>query len=210
MNIHIEATGGLVSNPRERETRGTRERNATALLPKVGTLSLDDRHIAKRDKGQLSNRNLRDPSYLGNSSGRDCMVTPVGLMLKTLKRYMHFCLGIVFGVPLQIGSTSCRDGNKGTCSSLGHGHPKSKSLFHTDPVRIVSWASDCSGVVDYGLSGVLLGMKARGKFVLDHNEGFAPSLIEGTTACGYRVYPVYEANFELRSQSLFCLSLIHI
>ena len=68
MNIHIEATGGLVSNPRERETRGTRERNATALLPKVGTLSLDDRHIAKRDKGQLSNRNLRDPSYLGNSS----------------------------------------------------------------------------------------------------------------------------------------------
>ena len=132
------------------------------------------------------------------------MVTPVGLMLETLKRYMHFCLGIVFGVPLQIGSTSCRDGNKGICSSLGHGHPKSKSLFHTDPVRIVSWASDCSGVVDDGVSGVLLGMKARGKFVLDHNEGFAPSLIEGTTACGYRVYPVYEANFELRSQSLFC------
>ena len=188
MNIHIDATGGLVSNPRERETRGSRERNATALHLEVGTPSLDDRHIAKRDKGQLSNRNLRDPSYLGISSGRDCMVTPVGLMLETLKRYMHFCLGIVFGVPLQIGSTSCRDGNKGICSSLGHGHPKSKSLFHTDPVRIVSWASDCSDVVDYGLSGVLLGMKARGKFVLDHNGGFAPSLIEGTTACGHRVY----------------------
>ena len=68
MNIHIEATGGLVSNSRERETRGTREHNATALLLEVGTFSLDDRHIDKRDKGQLSNRNLRDPSYLGNSS----------------------------------------------------------------------------------------------------------------------------------------------
>ena len=47
-----------------------------------------------------------------------------------------------------------------------------------------------------------MGMKARGKFVLDHNGGFAPSLIEGTTACGHRVYPVYGAKPELRSQSL--------
>lgn len=72
MNIHIDATGGLVSNPRERETRGSRERNATALHLEVWTPSLDDRHIAKRDKGQLSNRNLRDPSYLGNSSNLVC------------------------------------------------------------------------------------------------------------------------------------------
>ena len=106
--------------------------------------------------------------------------------------------------PLQIGLASCRDGNKGICSSLGHGHPKSKSLFHTDPVRIVSWANDCSDVVDYGLSGVLSGMKARGKFVLDHNGGFAPSLIEGTTACEHRAYPVYEAHLKPRSTSLCC------
>ena len=47
-------------------------------------------------------------------------------------------------------------------------------------------------------------MKAREKFVLDHDEGFAPSLIEGSIACGHRAYPVYEANSVLRSQSLFC------
>ena len=83
MNIHMEATGELVSNPRERETRGSRERTAKSFHLEVVTSSLDDRHIAKRDKGQLSNRNLRDPSsYLGNSSGRDWMVTPVGLTLK--------------------------------------------------------------------------------------------------------------------------------
>ena len=46
-------------------------------------------------------------------------------------------------------------------------------------------------------------MKARGKFVLDHDEGFALSLIEGATACGHRVYPVYEADPEPRSQPLF-------
>ena len=51
---------------------------------------------------------------------------------------------------------------------------------------------------------MLVGMKARGKFVLDHNGGFAPSLIEGTTACGDRVYPVYGVNSILRSRSLLC------
>ena len=129
MNIHIEATGELVSSPRERETREMKERTATALHSNAGNPSLDDRHIATRDKGQLSNRNLRDPSYLGILSGRDCMVTPVGLIL-TPNRYMNFCLGIVFAVPLEIGSTSCRDGNKGICSSLGHGDLKSNSLLH--------------------------------------------------------------------------------
>ena len=68
MNIHIDAIGGLVSNPRERETRGSRERTATSFHLEVATSSLEDRHIAKRDKGQLSNRNVRDPSYLGISS----------------------------------------------------------------------------------------------------------------------------------------------
>ena len=100
---------------------------------------------------------------------------------------------------MEIGSTSCRDGNKGICSSLGHGHSKSKSLLHTDPVLIASRESNCSGMVDLDLTGLLLGMKARGKFVIDHIERLALSLIEGTTACGDRVYPVYGVNSILRS-----------
>ena len=69
MNIHMEATGELVSSPRERETREMKERAAIPLHSNVGNPSLDKRQIATRDKGQLSNRNLRDPSsYLGNSS----------------------------------------------------------------------------------------------------------------------------------------------
>ena len=167
MNIHMEATGELVSSPRERETREMKERAAIPLHSNVSNPSLDKRQIATRDKGQLSNRNLRDPSsYLGNSSGRDCMVTPVELMLN-LNRCLNFYLENVFGVPLEIGSTSCRDGNKGICSSLGHGHSKSKSLLHTDPVLIASRESDCPSMVDLELTGLLLGMKARGKFVLD-------------------------------------------
>ena len=47
-------------------------------------------------------------------------------------------------------------------------------------------------------------MKARGKFVIDHIERLALSLIEGTTACGDRVYPVYGVNSILRSRSLLC------
>ena len=65
MNIHIDATGGLVSNPRERETREMKERAAIVLQSNVGNPSLDDRHVVTRDKGQLSNRKLMDPSYLG-------------------------------------------------------------------------------------------------------------------------------------------------
>ena len=69
MNIHMEATGELVSSPRERETREMKERAAISLHSNVGNPSLDKRQIATRDKGQLSSRNLRDPSsYLGNSS----------------------------------------------------------------------------------------------------------------------------------------------
>ena len=70
MNIHMEATGELVSSPSERETREMKERTAIVLQSNVADPSLDGRHIATRDKGQLSNRNLRDPSYLGNSSDR--------------------------------------------------------------------------------------------------------------------------------------------
>ena len=84
------------------------------------------------------------------------------------------------------------------------GNPKSKSLFHPSPLHIISGADDCSGVEDNGLRGVLMGVKARETFVLDHNEGFAPSLIEGPIARGQRVYPVYEANLMLRPQSLLC------
>ena len=62
MNIHIDAIGGLVSNPREKETRGSRGRIATPLYLKAATSSLGDRHTAKRDKGQLNNRKLMDPS----------------------------------------------------------------------------------------------------------------------------------------------------
>ena len=62
MNIHIDATGGLVSNPREKETRGSRGSIAKPLYLKAATSSLGDRHTAKRDKGQLNNRKLMDPS----------------------------------------------------------------------------------------------------------------------------------------------------
>ena len=62
MNIHIDAIGELVSNPSERETRGSRGRIATPLYLKAATSNLGDRHTAKRDKGQLNNRKLMDPS----------------------------------------------------------------------------------------------------------------------------------------------------
>ena len=68
MNIHIDAIGGLVSNPSERETRGSRGRTAPPLNLEVGTFSSGESHIAKRDIGQLSNRKLMDPSYLGKTT----------------------------------------------------------------------------------------------------------------------------------------------
>ena len=61
MNTHIDAIGGLVSNPSDRETRGSRA-HAAPLNLEVGTSSWAERHIAKRDIGQLSNRKLIDPS----------------------------------------------------------------------------------------------------------------------------------------------------
>ena len=65
MNTHIDANGGLVSNPSARETRGSSAlaAHAAPLNLEVGTLSSGEPHVAKRDIGQLSNRNLRDPSY---------------------------------------------------------------------------------------------------------------------------------------------------
>jgi len=61
MNTHIDAIGGLVSNPSDRETRGSRARAAPLNL-EVVTSSWAEPHIAKRDIGQLSNRKLIDPS----------------------------------------------------------------------------------------------------------------------------------------------------
>ena len=83
MNTHIDAIGGLVSNPSDRETRGSRALAARAapLNLEVGTSSWAETHIAKRDIGQLSNRKLIDPSapecrisaYVGKITGRDWM-----------------------------------------------------------------------------------------------------------------------------------------
>ena len=61
MNTHIDAIGGLVSNPSDRETRGSRA-HAAPLNLEVVTSSWAEPHIAKRDIGQLSNRKLIDPS----------------------------------------------------------------------------------------------------------------------------------------------------
>ena len=61
MNTHIDAIGGLVSNPSDRETRGSRA-HAAPLNLEVVTSSWAEPHIDKRDIGQLSNRKLIDPS----------------------------------------------------------------------------------------------------------------------------------------------------
>ena len=70
MNTHIDAIGGLVSNPSDRETRGSRAlaEHAVPLNLEVGISSWAEPHIAKRDIGQLSNRMLIDPSYLGKTT----------------------------------------------------------------------------------------------------------------------------------------------
>ena len=64
MNTHIDAIGGLVSNPSDRETRGSSAlaAHAAPLDLDVGTFSWDEPHVAKRDIGQLSNRKLIDPT----------------------------------------------------------------------------------------------------------------------------------------------------
>ena len=81
MNTHIDANGGLVSNPSDREIQGTSAlaAHAAALVSNVSTLSWNEPRIAKRDIGHLSNRKLIDPSasesripaYLGKTTGRD-------------------------------------------------------------------------------------------------------------------------------------------
>ena len=64
MDIHIDATGGLVSNPSDREIQGSSAlaAHAAPLDLHVGNFSWDEPHVAKRDIGQLSNRKLIDPS----------------------------------------------------------------------------------------------------------------------------------------------------
>ena len=81
MNIHIDANGGLVSNPSDREIQGSSAlaAHAAPLDLDVGNFSWDEPHVAKRDIGQLSNRKLIDPSvpecrisaYVGKITGRD-------------------------------------------------------------------------------------------------------------------------------------------
>ena len=64
MNTHIDEIGGLVSNPSDREIRGSSAlaAHAAPLDLEVGTSSWNEPHLAKRDIGQLSNRKLIDPS----------------------------------------------------------------------------------------------------------------------------------------------------
>ena len=52
MNTHIDANGGLVSNPSDREIQGSSAHAAAPNLD-VGTSSWDEPHVAKRDIGQL-------------------------------------------------------------------------------------------------------------------------------------------------------------
>ena len=78
MNIHIDAGGGIVSNPSDREIQGTSAlaAHAAALVSNVSTLSWCERRIVKRDIEHLSNRKLIDPSesesrisaYLGKTT----------------------------------------------------------------------------------------------------------------------------------------------
>ena len=66
MDAHIDASGGLVSNPSDREIQGSSAlaAHAAALDLDVGNFSWDEPHVAKRDIGQLSDRKL-----ISNSSG---------------------------------------------------------------------------------------------------------------------------------------------
>ena len=67
MDTHIDATGRLVSNPSTRETRGSRAHTAP-LNVEVANPSWGEPRIAKCDVGQLSNRKLMDPSYVGKTT----------------------------------------------------------------------------------------------------------------------------------------------
>ena len=210
MNINRDAHGGLVSNPSAREMQGSSAHTAAPDLDAWNS-SWVEPLAGKRDIGHLNNRKLIDlsdagipiPAHLAISTGRDCR-NRIPLCLFPQKRCKNPCVVIVLGGPLQIGLTSCRDGNKGKCSPLGQGHPKSESLFRTISQLIVSRVDDCSGAEDNGLWEVLMGMEARDAFVFDHNGSVASSPIEGTIACRQAVYPVYSVFFPHWSQSLLC------
>ena len=78
MNIHIDADGGLFSNPSDREMQGS---SAHAAAPDLDAWNFSwiEPHAAKWDIGQLSNRKLIDPSasesripaYLGKITALD-------------------------------------------------------------------------------------------------------------------------------------------
>ena len=68
MHIHIEAHGGLVSNPSDREIQETSALAAHAgvgLVLNVSNLSWVESHAGKRDIGHLNNRKLIDLSAAG-------------------------------------------------------------------------------------------------------------------------------------------------
>ena len=64
MNIHIEAHGGLVSNPSAREMQGSSAHTAAPDLD-AWNLSLVEPLAEKRDIGHLNNRKLIDLSDAG-------------------------------------------------------------------------------------------------------------------------------------------------
>ena len=209
-----DVNGGLVSNPSDREMQGSRRgssAHAAATDPNAWELSWVEPHADKRDIGQLSNRKLIEPSasgclipaYVDKITGRDWMGWKFCFGVVVQNRWMNRHVGIVPGGPLQIGFTSCRDGNR-MCSPLGHRHLKSESLFHTTLLLIVSGVDDCSSVEDKGLWRMSMGMKVRKTFVFDHNECFASSFIEGTMTCRRAAYLVYNVTSSHWSQFFLC------
>ena len=175
MNLNRDAHVGLVSNPSDREIQRISALAAhagAARVLNVSNLSWGESHAGKRDIGDLNNRTLIDltaagipiPAHLAKSTGRN-WGNKIPVCLFSQKRCMNLCVVIVLGGPLQIGLTSCRDGNKGKCSPSGQGHPKSKSLFRAISQLIVSRVDDRSGMEDNGLWEVLMGMEARDAFV---------------------------------------------
>ena len=140
----------------------------------VRTFSWSESHVGKR-KSQRGYRKSNGPSE-SFSTGRDCR-KEIFWCLAGSNRYMNFYGGNVLGDPVQTDVASCRDGNEEARSSLGQGTLKSKSLFHTCPIHIASGEGNYSGVEDNGLLGVLRRLKTFETIVLDHNEGFAGSLM---------------------------------
>ena len=120
---HVDADGGLVSNPSDREMQGSSagsSAHAAATDPNAWELSWVEPHAAKRDIGQLSNRKLieppasecRIPAYVDKFTGRDWWNGNSCFGVVVQNRRMNGHVGIDLGGPLEIGPTSCGDGNR--------------------------------------------------------------------------------------------------